>query len=138
MRTKQQAFDINRVRELCQLINEGKTPNEALRSMNSSNGYITPLKFSGIYWREKNGTFKALERVRVERYDLFVQKKIEYNKKFNNKKNKKELYNNYKKQSTLFSQPKSKQTTTTNAPKMKAKERQLTFIQRVVKSLFNL
>jgi hypothetical protein len=40
------------------------------------------------------------------------------------------------KQKTLFCQP--KQTTTTNAPKMKAKKRQLTFIQRVVKSLFKL
>jgi hypothetical protein len=43
-------------------------------------------------------------------------------------------YKQYTKQATLFNQPKTK----TNSPTMKAKERQLNFIQRFAKSLFNL
>jgi hypothetical protein len=127
MKTKKK-FDIERVREFCKLVNKGNTPNRALIIMRSSNGYMTPLKKAGLYWREKDGTFKAVERIHSERYQLFELEKINYNRIM-----KKTLV---VKQKTLFCQP--KQTTITNAPTMKAKERQLSFIQRVVKSLFNL
>ena len=125
MKTKKK-FDINRVREFCKLINEGNTPNRALIIMRSSNGYITPLKNAGIYWKEKDGTFRAVERIRVERYELFSKEKVNYNRVIKTK--------SVRKQATLFNQPKPKPT----APTMKAKEKQLTFIQRVVKSLFKL
>jgi hypothetical protein len=129
MKTRtRKAFDINRVREFCSLINTGKTPTEALRLMNSSNGYMTPLKNAGLYWTEKDGTFKAVERIHTERYQLFEIEKINYNRIMKGTP--------VAKQKTLFCQP--KQTTTTNAPTMKAKKRQLNFIQRVVKSLFKL
>lgn len=127
MKTKKK-FDIERVREFCKLINEGNTPNRALIIMRSSNGYITPLKKAGIYWKEKDGTFRAVERVRVERYELFEKEKINYNRAINATPK--------VEQKNLFSQPKPKQTT--SAPQMKAKKPQLNFIQRVVKSLFNL
>jgi hypothetical protein len=126
MKTKKK-FDINRVREFCNLVNEGKTPHEALRLMSSSNGYMTPLKNAGLYWREKDGTFKAVERIHSERYQLFEVEKINYNRIMKRTP--------VVKQNTLFCAPKQKQTI---APKMKPKERQLNFIQRVVKSLFNL
>jgi hypothetical protein len=128
MKTRKQ-FNIERVREFCKLINEGNTPKEALRSMNSCNGYMNPLRQAGLFWKEKDGTYKAVERIHTERYLLFTEKKNEYN---NEKINKKCF-----KQPTLFNQPKQKQTTTT-APTMKAKQKQLSFIQRVVKSLFKL
>jgi hypothetical protein len=128
MKTKKK-FDIDRVREFCKLINEGNTPNRALIIMRSSNGYITPLKNAGIYWKEKDGTFRAVERIRVERYELFSKEKVNYNRVIKTK--------SVRKQATLFNQPKQKQTTTT-APTMKAKQRELSFIQRVVKSLFKL
>jgi hypothetical protein len=127
---KVQPFNIERVKEFCQLVNEGKTPNEALRIMNGSNGYVNPLRSAGLFWKEKDGTFKAVERIRAERYALFQQEKSNYIKSYKGKP--------VVKQRTLFCQPKSKQTTTTNAPTMKPKERQLNFIQRVVKSLFKL
>ena len=127
MKTKKK-FDINRVREFCSLINIGKTPHEALRLMSSSNGYMTPLKKAGLYWREKDGTFKAVERIHTERYQLFEIEKINYNRIMKGTP--------VVKQKTLFCQPKPK--TTTPVPTMKAKEKQLNFIQRVVKSLFNL
>jgi hypothetical protein len=98
--------------------------------MNGSNGYVNPLRSAGLFWKEKDGTFKAVERIRAERYALFQQEKSNYIKSYKGKP--------VVKQRTLFCQPKSKQTTTTNAPTMKPKERQLNFIQRVVKSLFNL
>jgi hypothetical protein len=123
-----QPFNIERVKQFCTLVNEGKTPNEALRIMNGSNGYINPLRSAGLFWKEKDGTFKAVERIRAERYALFQKEKSNYIKSYKGKP--------VVKQKTLFCQP--KQTTTTNAPTMKAKKRQLTFIQRVVKSLFNL
>jgi hypothetical protein len=123
-----QPFNIERVKQFCTLVNEGKTPNEALRIMNGSNGYINPLRSAGLFWKEKDGTFKAVERIRAERYALFQKEKSNYIKSYKGKP--------VVKQKTLFCQP--KQTTTTKAPTMKAKERQLTFIQRVVKSLFNL
>jgi len=126
MKTRKQ-FNIERVREFCKLVNEGHTPVEALRSMNSCNGYMNPLRQAGLFWKEKDGTYKAVERIHTDRYLLFTEKKNEYNIQKINKK--------CVKQPTLFNQPKQKQTT---APTMKAKERQLTFIQRVVKSLFNL
>ena len=129
MKTRKQ-FNIERVREFCKLINEGNTPKEALRSMNSCNGYMNPLRQAGLYWKEKDGTYKAVERIHTERYLLFTEKKNEYN---NEKINKKCF-----KQPTLFNQPKPKPKQTTPVPTMKAKEKQLTFIQRVVKSLFNL
>ena len=129
MKTRKQ-FNIERVREFCKLINEGNTPKEALRSMNSCNGYMNPLRQAGLYWKEKDGTYKAVERIHTERYLLFTEKKNEYN---NEKINKKCF-----KQPTLFNQPKHKPKTTTPVPTMKAKEQQLNFIQRVVKSLFNL
>ena len=125
MKTKKK-FDIDRVREFCKLINEGNTPNRALIIMRSSNGYITPLKNAGIYWKEKDGTFRAVERIRVERYELFSKEKVNYNRVIKTK--------SVRKQATLFNQPKPKPT----APTMKAKQRELTFIQRVVKSLFKL
>jgi hypothetical protein len=128
MRTKtRKAFDINRVREFCNLINIGKTPTEALRIMSSSNGYMTPLKNAGLYWTEKDGTFKAVERIHMERYEMFQIEKINYNRIMKGTP--------VVKQKTLFCQPKPK---TTNAPTMKAKKRELNFIQRVAKSLFNL
>jgi hypothetical protein len=123
-----QPFNIERVKQFCTLVNEGKTPNEALRIMNGSNGYINPLRSAGLFWKEKDGTFKAVERIRAERYALFQKEKSNYIKSYKGKP--------VVKQKTLFCQP--KQTTTTKAPTMKPKERQLTFIQRVVKSLFNL
>ena len=127
MKTKKK-FDINRVREFCSLINIGKTPHEALRLMSSSNGYMTPLKKAGLYWREKDGTFRAVERIHTERYQLFEIEKINYNRIMKGTP--------VVKQKTLFCQPKPK--TTTPVPTMKAKEQQLNFIQRVVKSLFKL
>jgi len=139
--TKRKEFNIERVREFCKLVNEGKTPNEALRLMNSSNGYTTPLRTAGIYWKDKDGTFKALCKIHVERYNTFIEIKNEYNQRVYNRFQRKgtQQTNSYKqfvKQATLFNQPKPKQTTP--APTMKAKEQQLTFIQRVVKSLFKL
>ena len=125
-----QPFNIERVKQFCTLVNEGKTPNEALRIMNGSNGYINPLRSAGLFWKEKDGTFKAVERIRAERYALFQKEKSNYIKSYKGK--------SVVKQANLFNQPKPKQTITNNAPTMKAKERQLTFIQRVVKSLFKL
>jgi hypothetical protein len=93
--------------------------------MRSSNGYITPLKKAGIYWKEKDGTFRAVERVRVERYELFKREKDNYNRVMRAIPQ--------VKQKTLFSQPKTKQTATPVR-----KEQELSFVQRVVKSLFKL
>jgi hypothetical protein len=142
--TKRKEFNIERVKEFCRLVNEGKTPNEALREMNSSNGYTTPLRTAGIYWKDKDGTFKALCKIRVERYNTFIEIKNEYNQhvydRFQRKNNRSsESYKKYVKQATLFNQPKEpKPKTTTPVPTMKAKQPQLNFIQRVVKSLFKL
>jgi hypothetical protein len=146
---KSKEFNIERVKEFCKLVNEGKTPSEALRLMNSCNGYTKPLRAAGIFWQEKDTTFKAVERIHSERYTLFLNERLKYNRTINAKPNRKQRktfqkvdivskrnsYKEYTKQATLFSQPKPK---TTNAPTMKPNERQLTFIQRVVKSLFNL
>ena len=123
-----QPFNIERVKQFCALVNEGKTPNEALRIMNGSNGYVNPLRSAGLFWQEKDGTFKAVERIRAERYALFQQEKSNYIKSYKGKP--------IVKQRTLFCQPKPK--TTTPVPTMKAKQPELTFIQRVVKSLFKL
>ena len=145
MKTRKQ-FNIERVRQFCKLVNEGHTPTEAIYKMNSSRGYCRPLFEAGFYWKE-NGTYKAVERVHTDRYLLFTEKKDQYNelKKLGKTK--------LPKQTNLFCQPKNKkaemkdivfsnQTITLcskpTAPKMKAKERELNFIQRVVKSLFNL
>jgi hypothetical protein len=138
--TIRKEFNIERVREFCKLVNEGNTPNEALRLMNSSNGYTTPLRTAGIYWKEKDGTFKALAKIRVERYNTFIEIKNEYNQRvydrFQRKNNQNSnSYKQFVKQATLFNQPQPK---TNNAPTIKPKERQLNFIQRVAKSLFNL
>jgi hypothetical protein len=119
----QKPFNIERVREFCKLVNNGLKPKEALAQMNSCEGYQMPLKRAGLFWKEKDGTYRAVERIRTDRYELFVNEKKNYNRY----KNKKQY-----KQATLFNQPK------TPAPTMKAKEPQLNFIQRVVKSLFNL
>ena len=121
-------FDINRVRQFCKLVNEGNDPNAALRKMSTCVGYYTPLKEAGMFWKE-NGTYKAVERIHTERYLVFLEKKLSYNKFYRSEKT-------LAKQASLFNQPKPKQTTP--APTMKAKEQQLTFVQRVVKSLFNL
>ena len=141
-------FDISRVREFCKLVNEGKTPNEALIKMKACQNYRNPLESAGMFWREKDGTFKAVERIYLERYELFIEEKRKYLKKRNdvaywNKKErasgkvnsfqKRNSYKEYVKQATLFNQPKPKQTTTPVR-----KEVQLSFIQRVVKSLFKL
>jgi hypothetical protein len=140
--TTRKEFNIERVREFCKLINEGKTPAEALRLMNSSNGYTTPLRTAGIYWKEKDGTYKALVKIRVSRYEQFIQIKNEYNQRVYDRFQRKgtQQTNSYKqfvKQATLFNQPKEpKQTTQPTAPVRK--EVQLSFIQRVVKSLFKL
>ena len=143
MRTKQQAFDIERVKEFCKRVNNGEQPQAALANMNTCRAYVTPLRKAGFFWTEKDGTYKAVERIYTERYELFSSER----KKFNNRNftrqmekqkqllQKRNSYKEYNKQATLFNQLKSK---TNNAPTMKAKERQLNFIQRVVKSLFNL
>jgi len=128
MKTKKsKTFNIERVKEFCKRINNGETPTEALANMNTCEGYQTPLKKAGLFWKEKDGSYKAVERIRTDRYELFVNEKKNYNRC----KNKKQY-----KQPTLLNQPKPKQTTP--APQMKVKKTQLTFIQRVVKSLFNL
>ena len=142
-------FDITRVREFCKLVNEGKKPNEALIKMKACQNYRNPLESAGLYWKEKDGTYKAVERIYLERYELFIEEKRKYLKKRNevaywNKKErasgklnsfqKRNSYKEYVKQATLFNQPKPKPT----APTMKAKQRELSFIQRVVKSLFKL
>ena len=141
MKTRKE-FNIERVREFCKLVNNGLKPKEALAKMNTCEGYQMPLKKAGLFWKEKNGTYKAVERVRADRYESFVKAKNEYNKmnylKYEKQSiEKKKSYTQFVKQANLFNQPKPKQTTT-NAPTMKAKEPKLNFIQRVVKSLFNL
>lgn len=130
MRAKQQAFNIERVKEFCKRINNGETPTEALANMKASRAYGTPLRRAGFFWTEKDGTYKAVERVYTERYELFSSER----KKFNNINFNRQMEKT--RQATLFNQPKPKQTTP--APQMKAKKPQLNFIQRVVKSLFNL
>lgn len=145
-RTKK-SFDISRVREFCKLVNEGHKPNQALIKMNTCTNYRNPLESAGIFWKEKDGTYKAIERIYLDRYELFIEEKRKYRKYRNeiqlaNKKKKEERvstiskrnsYKEYTKQANLFNQPKTKETTTPVR-----KEVQLTFIQRVVKSLFNL
>ena len=132
MKTRKQ-FNIERVRQFCKLVNEGHTPSEAIYKMNSSRGYCRPLFEAGFYWKE-NGTYRACERIHTDRYLLFTEKKDHYNelKKLGKTK--------LPKQTNLFCQPKQKQKPkpTPTPPTMKAKEQQLTFIQRVVKSLFKL
>ena len=142
MKTKKE-FNIVRVKEFCKLVNEGNTPVEALKKINACQGYYNPLKLSGLFWKEKDGTYKAVERIRIERYESFVKAKNEYNKrnylKYEKQSvSKSSLYKEYTKQPTLFNQPKPKPKTTTPVPTMKAKQPKLNFIQRVVKSLFNL
>jgi len=127
---KTKTFNIERVKEFCKLINNGLKPKEALAQMNTCEGYQMPLKKAGLFWKEKDGSYKAVERIRTDRYELFVNEKKNYNK-YKNKKQ----YKQFAKQPTLFNQPKPKQTTATT---MKAKQPQLNFIQRVVKSIFNL
>jgi hypothetical protein len=130
MKTRK-TFDINRLREFCKLINEGSAPAQALAKLNACIAYATPLKASGIYWREKDGTYKAVERIRSERYDLFLAERKKYNKrnwdrqvqKKNELKNKKVKIDVNK---VIKVQPKY------------IKKSQLNFVQRVVKSLFNL
>ncbi len=139
MKTRKE-FNIERVREFCKLVNEGVKPHHALTQMNACSGYVRPLKKSGLYWKEKDGTYKAVERIRADRYESFVKAKNEYNKMNYLKYEKQSVlktnsYKQYTKQATLFNQPKPK---TNNAPTMKPKERELNFIQRVAKSLFNL
>jgi hypothetical protein len=148
MKTRKE-FNIERVKEFCKLVNEGNSPVKALIIMSSSTGYATPLKNAGFFWQEKDGTYKAVERIYSERYNLFVNEKKMYIKKRNNNQyaeqkqlrfkainstQKRNSYKEYTKQASLFNQSKPKPT----APTMKAKEQQLTFIQRVVKSLFKL
>jgi hypothetical protein len=146
---KAQKFDIERVKEFCKLVNEGKTPAEALRLMNSCNGYTKPLRAAGIFWQEKDSTFRAVERIHAERYTLFLNERLKYNRTINAKPNRKQRktfqkvdviskrnsYKEYTKQANLFAQPKPKQPI---AQKVKPNEPKLNFIQRVVKSLFNL
>ena len=139
MKTRK-TFDIERVREFCKLVNEGVKPHHALTQMNACSGYVRPLKKSGLYWKEQNGTYKAVERVRMDRYELFVKAKNEYNKmnylKYEKQMiEKKKSYTKFAKQSSLFNQPKPKQPT---AQKVKVKQPQFNFIQRIVKSIFNL
>jgi hypothetical protein len=149
MKTRKE-FNIERVREFCKLVNEGNSPIKALIIMSSSTGYATPLKNAGFFWQEKDGTYKAVERIYSERYNLFVNEKKIYIKKRNdsqysaqkqrrqkeiNLTEKRNSYKEYAKQANLFNQPKPKQPT---AQKVKPNEPKLTFIQRVVKSLFNL
>ncbi len=151
MKTKKK-FNIERVREFCALINLGQTPSIALKNMNSCQGYSVPLKEAGFYWKEKNGKYKAAERIRADRYLLFTEKKNEYNIKKINKV--------FVKQPTLFCQPKEKATkrltvysearlnvlkhVQNTEQKIEGRqdvfkaENKLSFIQRVVKSLFNL
>jgi len=124
---KRKEFNIERVKEFCKLVNEGNTPSKALRLMNSCDGYINPLHQAGLYWKENDGTYKAVERIHMERYLLFTKKKNEYNELKNLGTTK------LLKQPTLFNQPKPKQPTA-----QKVKQPKLNFIQRVVKSLFNL
>ena len=148
MKTRK-TFDINRLREFCKLINEGSAPAEALAKLNTCIAYATPLKACGIYWREQDGTYKAVERIYTERYELFLAEKKKFirqrNESYHVRQKQKTFekvksvsktnsYKEYVKQATLFNQPKPKPT----APTMKAKQRQLSFIQRVVKSLFKL
>ena len=139
MKTRK-TFDIERVREFCKLVNEGVKPHHALTQMNACSGYVRPLKKSGLYWKEQNGTYKAVERVRMDRYELFVKAKNEYNKmnylKYEKQSiEKKKSYTKFSKQASLFNQPKPKQTT---VQKSKPNEPQFNFIQRIVKSIFNL
>jgi len=126
----QKPFNIERVREFCKLVNNGLKPKEALAKMNTCEGYQMPLKKAGLFWKEKDGSYKAVERIRTDRYELFVSEKKNYNK-YKNKKQ----YKQFAKQPTLFNQAKPKQTT---AQKVKPKQPQLNFIQRIVKSIFNL
>jgi|688.fasta_scaffold1164868_1 hypothetical protein len=139
MKTRKE-FNIARVREFCKLVNEGIKPHHALTQMNACSGYVRPLKKSGLYWKEKNGTYKAVERIRADRYELFVKAKNEYNKmnylKYEKQSiEKKRSYTKFVKQATLFNQAKEPKQKTTIPVRKKI---QLSFIQRVVKSLFKL
>lgn len=81
MKTQQKQFDIERVKEFCKRINNGESPTEALANMNTCRAYATPLRKAGLFWTEKDGTYKAVERIYTERYELFSLER----KKFNNR-----------------------------------------------------
>lgn len=130
MRTRK-TFDINRLREFCKLVNEGSAPAEALAKLNTCIAYATPLKSAGIYWREQDGTYKAVERIHADRYDLFLSERKKYNKKnLDRQIQKKNKLKNKKHKIDMNKVIKVE-------PKL-IREAQLNFIQRVVKSLFNL
>ena len=78
MRTKQQAFDIERVKEFCKRVNNGEQPQAALANMNTCRAYVTPLRKAGFFWTEKDGTYKAVERIYTERYELFSSERKKF------------------------------------------------------------
>ena len=154
MKTQQKQFDIERVKEFCKRINNGESPTEALANMNTCRAYATPLRKAGLFWTEKNGTYKAVERIYTERYELFSLERKKFNNRNKNRYiekqkeqkinsvHKRNSYKEYVKQATLFNQPKEKTpavwTQSVKTQSVKQKTKQLSFIQRVVKSLFKL
>ena len=75
---RKQAVTIQRVRHCCHLINEGMSMREALNSLGMSKLYGKFMRDAGIVRKQKNGNWTAVQRLRDERYQYFMQLVSDY------------------------------------------------------------
>lgn len=108
-----------RLSQVCKLVNSGLTPVEVCNQLKFSKHYFSMMMQCGMISVDENKNYTAMERIRNERYAMFLKLKHNYVK-------------------GIRTEAKVRRTKSVNQVEQKVVEPKRNFIQRIIAKLFNL
>lgn len=108
-----------RLSQVCKLVNSGLTPVEVCNQLKFSKHYFSMMMQCGMISVDENKNYTAMERIRNERYAMFLNLKHNYVK-------------------GIRTEAKVRRTKSVHQVEQKVVEPKRNFIQRIIAKLFNL
>lgn len=128
-----------RLSQVCKLVNSGLTPLEVCNQLKFSKHYFSMMMQCGMISCDENKNYTAMERIRNERYAMFLNLKHNYVKGIRTEsprvKKLKELIEKQEKENIAIELESNWIRNT--SPKFSIKQER-NFIQRIIAKLFNL
>lgn len=108
-----------RLSQVCKLVNSGLTPVEVCNQLKFSKHYFSMMMQCGMISVDENKNYTAMERIRNERYAMFLKLKHNYVK-------------------GIRTESQVRRTKSVHQVEQKVVEPKRNFIQRIIAKLFNL
>jgi len=122
-----------RLSQVCKLVNSGLTPVEVCNQMKFSKHYFSMMQKCGMISVDESGNYRAMERIREERFQMFLELKHNYVKGIK----KSTPVKSNESQSDLLRNELESSWMRNTSPKFSVKPER-NFIQRIIAKLFNL